>query len=162
MEESSAAGLARWYVIRVLPGRERLIAKQLERRGVMLYLPQIDRHIIVKTARGTNARVMQWAMFSGLIFIYSLYLDWNRVFEVPGVREVVGPRRRRAGGDGLETAEPYVVPDNFIQTMKWLELYDSDQNYGAMASRLASIERPPETKRPGRRGKRGWRKRRRK
>jgi transcription antitermination factor NusG len=100
-----------WHLLRVAPGRERTIARQLERRGVMLYLPLVDRCVVVRTAKGKQARVMQWAMFSGYILVYALAVSWPDVLETPGVRGLV-----REGG------APFVVPDRFVRALWWSEL----------------------------------------
>jgi transcription antitermination factor NusG len=152
MEGGAAPGLARWHAVRIMAGRERFVARQLERAGVMIYLPLIDRVIVVKNARRLYKRVMQWPMIPGYIFVYSLGLeDWHTVTGIPGVQNVM-----------IEEAQPFVVPDSFIQTMLGVEIGDAVARLDRADYQIKALLPPEPKKQPGRRGKRGWRKRQRK
>jgi transcription antitermination factor NusG len=152
MEGGTAAGLARWHAVRVMAGRERFVARRLERAGVLIYLPLIDRVIVVKSARRLYKRVMQWPMIPGYIFIYSLGLDdWHKVHEIPGVRDVM-----------VSKALPFVVPDAFIQHILSCEIDDAVERVSRADYQIKALLPDEPKKQPGRRGKRGWRKRRRK
>jgi transcription antitermination factor NusG len=149
MDGGSVAGVARWHAVRVTAGRERAVAKLLERAGVLLYLPLVDRVIVVKSARGLYKRVMQWPMIAGYVFVYSLGLtSWEFT--------------RRTRGVTIEGAQPFLVPDAFIRRILELEIDSAVAQRVRADQQIAALLPPEPKKKIGRRGKHGWRKRRRK
>jgi hypothetical protein len=62
----------------------------------------------------------------------------------------------------IEEAQPFVVPDSFIQTMLGVEIGDAVERVSRADYQIKALLPPEPKKQPGRRGKRGWRKRRRK
>lgn len=143
------AGAARWHAIRVTPGREQRVARDLAREGIAIYLPLVDRLVIVKSARrGAFARPLQFPLLPGYVFVYTLGLtSWAPVKAVAGVEDVLLLADRWHG-----------EIDFFIRHVLMTELDDAATQKIMADQRIASLMRPPKElpkKKAGRRGHRG-------
>lgn len=93
-----------WYAIYTYPNHEKACEKQLERRGIEVFLPTVHRERVWKNRQRVKVRL---PLFTSYLFVRIGARERSNVLSAPGVLRVLG-----------NTDGPQSIPDSAIQILR--------------------------------------------